>query len=159
MNGSELSITVNGGEFVHNTSDYDIVFGNTTTKSINIVQGTAIYDMQLYMLVRIDQTNELKYMPIYRDDIMTQKNSMMDDVINPLSLKPTSGATGVFNRLVNFGERAKATGDISNAVSITDADAPLFIIRQNHFTTVGSNDSDSNTSSASGDPFITPLLN
>ncbi len=69
----------------------------------------------------------------------------------------------VFEDLVDFGERAfnDNTGDLSSnqqSSDLSDADAPLFILRQNHFTTTGSSDGVSDESNSWGDPFITPLM-
>ena len=153
VNGFDITVSVTDGQFVHDTAAYNIVAGSQTLESTSVSQGSLSYNMQLYALVREDQTNVLKYMPITRDDMMNQKNDMMDGSVTALL-----DTSAVFSRLVNFGERAEAAGDISTPVAITDADAPLFVIRQNHFTSVGSNDQDVSESSAWGDPFVVPIL-
>jgi hypothetical protein len=151
--GTNITVSVTDGQFVHNATAYNVVAGSQTLESTSVSQESLSYNMQLYALVREDQTNVLKYMPITRDDMMNQKNDMMDGSVTALL-----DTSAVFSRLVNFGERAEAAGDISTPVAITDADAPLFVIRQNHFTSVGSNDQDVSESSAWGDPFVVPIL-
>ena len=127
---------------------------NGLIKSASITPVALQYNLQLYMLVRVGNTSELKYMPILRDDVKGQKNDMLDNQ-GLLNLENTAD---VYAKLVDFGERAEAAGDISLSVPITDANAPLFIVRQNSFTTTGSNDTDTTESSASGDPFVCPIF-
>ena len=150
-----FNISMTAGEFVHDSSLYDVVIANNANvKTVSVESSSLEYNLQLYMLVRVEGTTDLKYMPILRDDIKGQKNDMLDHQ----GLLSLENSADVFAKLVNFGERAETAGDILTPVPIADNNAPLFVIRQNSFTTTGSNDAEVNESSAWGDPFIRPML-
>jgi hypothetical protein len=147
INGQTITVAVTGGEFVHDTAAYDLAILSTLVKTSSVGVPAVQYNMQLYMLVKDADSQELKYIHIKRDDMMNQKNDTLDG-----SLDGVLSLQDVLDDLVDFGERAEDGGDaLSN-------DAPLFVIRQNHFTTVGSNDEETSESSAWGDPFIMPII-